>query len=216
MPTPIPIIAPMVVANSGIDITLDRTTASARPRPTPATATASGRPIAITEPNAKIRTTTANASPMNSDCGGSNSLSASPPISTDRPGSSGARSMNSPPSSDVWLKSSSGARSMRAKATCPSALTWGRPGMWGRCGACCGAGSGIGAVARYGLVTFTPSYASISSNIASMASRTAGSSMPASERKTTEPLKPPPRPPKCSSSTSNPLRLSESGASSCA
>ena len=49
-----------------------------------------------------------------------------------------------------------------------------------------------------------------------MAARTAGSSMPDSERKTIEPLRPLPMPPKCSSSTSNPSRLSDSGASSCA
>ena len=40
--------------------------------------------------------------------------------------------------------------------------------------------------------------------------------MPDSERKTIEPLRPLPTPPKCSSSTSKPLRLSDSGASSCA
>ena len=117
MPTPIPIIAPIVAANSGIDSTLDRITASARPTPTPATAMAIGNPIAITEPKARISTTTANASPMNSDCGGSNSLSASPPISTRSPGRSGAMRTISPPSWDVSLKSSSGARSTRANAT---------------------------------------------------------------------------------------------------
>ena len=128
MPTPMPIIAPIVVANSGIDSTLDRITATPRPNPTPAAAIAIGSPIAITEPKARISTTTANASPMNSDCGGSNSLSASPPISTVSPGSAGTRSANSPPSAEVSLKSSSGARSMLAKATSPSVLTWGRPG----------------------------------------------------------------------------------------
>ena len=127
------------------------------PRPTPAAAMAIGSPIAITEPKARISTTTANASPMNSDCGGSNSLSASPPISIVSPGSSGARSAKSPPSADVWLKSRSGARSMLANATSPSALTWGRPGAWGRLRVCCCGASGGGGVAAYGLVTLTPS-----------------------------------------------------------
>ena len=128
MPTPIPTIAPIVVANSGIDRTFDRTTVSAMPTPTPATATASGSPMAITDPNATISTTMAKARPMNSDCGGSNSLRASPPSSTCSPGTSGMTRMNSVPRADVSLKSRSGARSIRANATRPSALTCGTPG----------------------------------------------------------------------------------------
>ena len=59
---------------------------SAEPSPTPAPATAIGRPIASTDPKATISTTMAKASPMNSDSGVWNGASASPAISTCRPG----------------------------------------------------------------------------------------------------------------------------------
>ena len=195
MPTPRPIIAPMGVVKSGTVVRFEIRMISPMPVPTPATATAIGSPIASTEPNATISTTTANASPMNSDSGGSNSASALPPISTCRPASSGARSANSAPSSEVAVKSSSAERLIAAKATVPSALICVAP-----------AGS-------YGLVTITSSKAATSSNIASIAARTVGSSTPDSVLNTIEPLWPLPKPPKCSSRASNPLRLSESGIS---
>ena len=86
MPTPIPIIAPIDTANSGIANRFESSEVSAVPTPTPAPATAIGSPIASTEPNARISTTTAKASPMNSDSGALNCASASPAISTCRPG----------------------------------------------------------------------------------------------------------------------------------
>ena len=46
------------------------------PIPTPNSATPIGRPMASTEPNARISTTMANAMPMSSDSGGSNAPSA--------------------------------------------------------------------------------------------------------------------------------------------
>ena len=110
MPTPRPIIAASCVVKSGATIRFESRMISAMPTPTPATATAIGRPIASTEPNETISTTTAKATPMNSDCGGSNSPRAVPPISTCSPGSPGARVANSEPSREVSVKSSSGAR----------------------------------------------------------------------------------------------------------
>ena len=107
---------------------------------------------------------------------------------------------------------------MRANATRPSALTCGRPGMWGSCSVSRGgvAVFGVAPAGRYGLVTVTRSKDPTSSNIASIAARTSGSSTPDSARKTMEPLTPPPSPPKCSSSTSKPRLLSDSGASNSA
>ena len=64
------IIAPIVVENSGIAITLDISPTRAPPVATPAIATPMGNPMARTEPNAKIRITMANATPINSDWGG--------------------------------------------------------------------------------------------------------------------------------------------------
>ena len=79
MPTPSPIIAPRKVVKSGILKMLLRMTIRPSPAPTPPRATAIGRPIASTEPKARISTMTAKASPMNSVFGGSNTARALPP-----------------------------------------------------------------------------------------------------------------------------------------
>ena len=63
----------------------------------PASATATGRPIAMTEPKAMMRITTANARPITSDEGSSNSAKLVPPTSTRRPSISGAVSAISVP-----------------------------------------------------------------------------------------------------------------------
>ena len=76
MPTPSPIMAPKKVVKSGILTTLLRMTIRPRPAPTPPRATAIGRPIARTEPKARINTMTAKARPMNSVFGGSNTAKA--------------------------------------------------------------------------------------------------------------------------------------------
>ena len=73
--------APIVVANSGIFVTFDRRVMRPTPVPTPPSATAMGRPIASTEPKAKISTTIANDRPINSEDGGTNRASGAPPIS---------------------------------------------------------------------------------------------------------------------------------------
>ncbi len=86
-----------MVENSGPPLTFDTSTVVAMPPTTPNTATPIGSPIANTEPVAKIKMTTAKASPMSSDSGGSNPARASPPISTRRPSSSGIRSRISSP-----------------------------------------------------------------------------------------------------------------------
>ncbi len=59
------------------------------PRPIPNRATPTGRPIASTEPNARIRITIAKATPSTSDDGSSNSAKTNPPSSTSRPSTSG-------------------------------------------------------------------------------------------------------------------------------
>jgi tetratricopeptide (TPR) repeat protein len=50
---------------------LEEACVAATPAPTPPSATATGRPMARTDPKARIRTTMANARPMSSDSGGS-------------------------------------------------------------------------------------------------------------------------------------------------
>ncbi len=64
--------APTVVAKSGMGRMLVSRLTMPMPVPTPATATPMGRPMAITEPNARISTITAKPRPMASVCGGSN------------------------------------------------------------------------------------------------------------------------------------------------
>ena len=69
MPTPSPIMIPRKVVKSGMLKTLLRMTIRPIPAPTPPRATAMGRPIARTEPKARISTTMAKARPMNSVVG---------------------------------------------------------------------------------------------------------------------------------------------------
>ena len=76
---------PRNVVKSGMLKTLLRMTIMPIPAPTPPSATAIGRPIARTEPKARISTMMAKARPMNSVSGGSNTASAVPPGSTSRP-----------------------------------------------------------------------------------------------------------------------------------
>ena len=76
---------PRKVVKSGMLTTLLRMTIMPIPAPTPPSATAMGRPIARTEPKARINTMMAKARPMNSVLGGSNTASAVPPGSTSRP-----------------------------------------------------------------------------------------------------------------------------------
>jgi hypothetical protein len=133
---------------------------------------------------------------MNSDSGGSNAASAAPPISTRNPSRSGISSTISAPSAAVSVKSNSGDSASDAYATVPSSPT------------CVDAPT-----PSYGLESVTPSIAPTSANIASIADRTEGSFTPASDPNTIEPLCPLPNPAKCSSSASNPSRLSDSGIS---
>jgi hypothetical protein len=77
------------------------------------------------------------------------------------------------------VKSISGLSDTAAYAIVPSALT------------CVSAPS-----SSYGLDTVTPSSAAASANSASIAARTAGSSIPASDSNTIEPVCPDPNPPK--------------------
>ena len=99
--------APIVVAKSGMVMTLLSRVTSAMPMPTPLTAMPTGMPMARTEPNARISTTMANARPISSDSGGSNSPSAAPPTSTRSPSTSGSMSTISAPISalSVWSMS---------------------------------------------------------------------------------------------------------------
>ena len=196
MPTPSPINTPMKIAKSGTGVRCEIRVMRPAPMPTPATATAIGSPIASTEPKARISTTIANARPTSSDSGGAISTSASPPNSIWSPGTSGASAAISAPTLPVSVKSRSAARLSAANATRLSPLIW-------------VALSGP----AYGLETMTPSIWATSANIASIGVRTAGSSMPVSERKTIEPLVPLPKPPKWASRASNPRRASESGMS---
>src|SRR5215212_6347699 len=67
MPTPRPIITPRVVAKSGIVTTLLSSPTMIEPALMPARATLTGRPMARTEPKAKIRMTMAKARPSSSE-----------------------------------------------------------------------------------------------------------------------------------------------------
>lgn len=124
MPTPSPIIAPIVDPNSGIDITFDRMPTRLSPVPTPS-ATPIGKPIASTEPKAKIRITMANATPINSDCGGSNAANDELPNSICTPSMSAANVNISAPVSAVAVLLSE-VELIDVKAIFRSSLTWER------------------------------------------------------------------------------------------
>ncbi len=91
MPTPSPIMIPIVAAKSGISMRLLSSTVARTPVPTPARAVAMGRPIASTEPKERISTKMANASPSSSEFGGSRWRNMSPPRSISSPSMSGER-----------------------------------------------------------------------------------------------------------------------------
>ena len=82
MPTPRPIMIPIVGANSGTSATLLSIVMAAAPMPTPTRAAPIVAPMATTDPTAMISTNTAKARPMASDSGGSRSESQAPPTST--------------------------------------------------------------------------------------------------------------------------------------
>ena len=116
---------PMIGAKSGTLTTLLSSVTSPKPPvTTPASATPIGSPIASTEPNDTIRTTIANAKPINSDSGGSNSPSAAPPISIRRPSMEGSDSLISLPISADSVWSTSLSRLICANAIVPSAAIW--------------------------------------------------------------------------------------------
>jgi len=71
MPTPSPIIIPSRIVSSGMVTTRLSSTIEPIPAPTPPSATAMGRPMASTDPNARMSTTTAKAMPISSVSGGS-------------------------------------------------------------------------------------------------------------------------------------------------
>ena len=77
------------------------------PMPMPNNATPTGRPMASTEPNARIRMTMAKPRPRASDDGCSNSAKMNPPISMRRPSMSGASARISSRISPARVKSMS-------------------------------------------------------------------------------------------------------------
>ena len=175
MPTPRPIITPMVEAKSGMETTCDSRPAIIVPLKIPARATPMGRPIASTEPKAMIRMMMAKPMPSASDDGTSNSAKAAPPSSIRRPSTSGMASLIWRPTSAVSSNVASKGASISAKAICPFWEIWRSPPGW------------------YGLVTdCTLSSPATSARNGSMASRTEGSSTPWSAWNTMLPTWPPP------------------------
>ena len=110
MPTPRPIMIPIVGANSGTSATLLSIVMPAAPMPTPTRAAPIVAPMATTEPTAMISTNTAKARPMASDSGGSRPESHEPPTSTSTPSTersprASIRASISPPISAASLAS---------------------------------------------------------------------------------------------------------------
>ena len=93
MPTPSPIITPIVVAKSGMVNTLLSRVSATEPAAMPASAVPIGRPVASTEPNARVRMITAKPRPSSSDDGASNEENACPPYSMLAPWMVGATSL---------------------------------------------------------------------------------------------------------------------------
>ena len=77
------------------------------PMPMPKRATPTGRPMASTDPNARMRITMAKAMPSVSEDGCSNSAKMNPPISMRRPSMSGASARISSRISPARVKSMS-------------------------------------------------------------------------------------------------------------
>ena len=90
MPTPRPIITPSVVATSGMVNRFEARVTTKTPTPMPPKAVPIGRPIANTEPKAKMRITMAKARPSTSEVGASNSANTSPPYSICTPSTTGS------------------------------------------------------------------------------------------------------------------------------
>ncbi len=123
MPTPRPIIATIWTVKSGIDRTCESSVTNAAPVARPTTAVPIGRPIASTEPKARIRMIIAAINPYSSEAGSSNSPKISPPYSIVNP-SMATSSSNSWTSSEksrisVWSRS---VMLTWAKAIVPSGL----------------------------------------------------------------------------------------------
>ena len=127
MPTPMPTIAAVAVAQSGTSTTRRSSSPSARDMPRPNTAVSSGRPIATAEPNVNSRISAAAIRPMPSPPAGVvwDSAATGPLASTRRVSSPAARtgSMSALAragvySSAVWSSATA------AYAVLPSCETW--------------------------------------------------------------------------------------------
>ena len=179
MPTPSPIMMPRNLVNSGIAKTLLSSVTSVVPMPIPNSATPTGRPMASTDPKARMRMTRANATPRISDEGSSNSARMIPPSSMRRPSMLGAAARICLRISRARLASMSSGSSTLANATLPAsaplvAICWSPPGA-------------------YGLSTrLTSSMVAALSKRACIAWRTAGSWTPGSARNTIVPTRPAP------------------------
>lgn len=174
MPTPSPIMMPIVAVKSGISMRLLISAVISAPVPTPASAIAIGRPIASTDPNAAISTKIANAMPSISELGGSRSRNMSPPSANSIPSISGAIEMISSPILPPSAVVVPGSRISWAYAIfpAPSALVE----IW------------LPPIGEYGLTTFTtPSICFVSSNSSDIAACTSGSVTPCSARNTMVP-----------------------------
>ena len=167
---PSPIITPMSGAKSGMVVMLlRRLTRPTAPVITPASAIPIGRPIASTDPKARISTTIANARPMSSVSGGASSARAAPPTSTRKPSTAGMSSMISAPMAADSVESTVGSRFTWANTIVPSPET------------CCAPSS------SNGLTSVTPSILSTAANIAVIGPLTAASRTPRSLRNTIDP-----------------------------
>ena len=188
---------PMTDAKSGIEKMLLSRPAMIVPTPMPASAVPTGKPMASTEPKARMRTMMAKAKPSVSELGGSKSAKTWPPSSTWRPGtSSGMAAFTSFVRSAASSMVKSRGRPTRANATVPS---------W----EICWAPSGL-----YGDVTLaTESIAATSVKNCVMACCTAGSVTPCSAWKTKVPPSPSLPSGKLASMMSRPRALSTSGRS---
>ena len=164
MPTPRPIIAAICGPNSGIDRPRDAspTTAVATPRPT--VAVPMGRPIAITEPKAIIRMTTAARMPRISLAGNSNFWKTCPPYSTSRPGTRTSCPNSWIASAMCWVVawSTRVTVSWANETSCPVVL------VGASAGRVCWAPSSL-----YGLTTFTGSVSAACSSAGSAATSSA-------------------------------------------
>ena len=120
MPTPRPIITPSVVAKSGMVKMLETNVATSTPAAIPPNAVPIGKPMANTEPNAKIKITMANARPSTSDVGVSKAANTSPPYSICTPATTGSIAfISAKTSSNSSAESSSAMNDTLANAISP-------------------------------------------------------------------------------------------------